>query len=80
MVFERAGVVFVFNFHTSKSFSDYRIGVDQPGKYPLNIYLFIYNIRLDARQSPIILMNNKLKGCPKMTKTVCIVEYLFIYL
>ena len=28
------------------------------------IYLFIYNIRLEARQNPI-LMNNKLKGCPK---------------
>ena len=35
VVFERAGLVFIFNFHTSKSFSDYRIGCDEPGKYPL---------------------------------------------
>lgn len=26
VVFERCGVVFVFNFHPTKSFSDYRIG------------------------------------------------------
>jgi len=33
IVFERAGVVFCFNFHVSKSFSDYKIGVEVPGKY-----------------------------------------------
>jgi hypothetical protein len=25
VVFERAGLLFVFNFHTSKSFSDYKV-------------------------------------------------------
>lgn len=33
IVFERGGVVFIFNFHPTESFSDYRIGVDQPGTY-----------------------------------------------
>ena len=33
IVFERAGAVFVFNFHPTQSFSDYRIGVDEPGEY-----------------------------------------------
>ncbi|CAH1786510.1 unnamed protein product [Owenia fusiformis] len=33
IAFERAGLVFVFNFHPSQSFTDYRIGVDEPGKY-----------------------------------------------
>ncbi|KAG5956892.1 hypothetical protein E4U57_002166 [Claviceps arundinis] len=33
IVFERAGLVFVFNFHHSSSFSDYRIGVDVAGTY-----------------------------------------------
>jgi 1,4-alpha-glucan branching enzyme len=33
IVFERAGLVFVFNFHPSKSFSDYRIGIEEPGTY-----------------------------------------------
>eukprot|EP00043_Microstomoeca_roanoka_P013842 m.136075 g.136075 ORF g.136075 m.136075 type:complete len:757 (-) comp15863_c0_seq2:387-2657(-) len=33
VVFERAGLVFAFNFHTSKSFSDYRVGVEQAGEY-----------------------------------------------
>ena len=36
IVFERGGLVFVFNFHVSKSYTDYKIGVQIPGKYPLN--------------------------------------------
>lgn len=35
IVFERAGLVFVFNFHPTKSFTDYKIGIDQPGKYKI---------------------------------------------
>jgi 1,4-alpha-glucan branching enzyme len=31
--FERAGLVFIFNFHPTQSFTDYRIGVDVPGDY-----------------------------------------------
>jgi len=33
IVFERGGVVFIFNFHTSESFADYRIGIDVAGSY-----------------------------------------------
>lgn len=33
IVFERAGLLFVFNFHPTNSFSDYRIGVEEAGKY-----------------------------------------------
>ncbi|KAJ7639073.1 glycoside hydrolase family 13 protein [Roridomyces roridus] len=33
IVYERAGILFVFNFHPSNSFTDYRVGVDAPGKY-----------------------------------------------
>jgi 1,4-alpha-glucan branching enzyme len=35
IVFERAGLVFIFNFHTNRSFSDYRIGIEVPGTYKL---------------------------------------------
>jgi len=35
IVFERAGVLFVFNFHVEKSYTDYKVGVNVPGKYPL---------------------------------------------
>jgi len=31
--FERAGLVFVFNFHPTQSYTDYRIGVNVGGKY-----------------------------------------------
>lgn len=33
IVFERAGLLFVFNLHATKSYTDYRVGVEGPGKY-----------------------------------------------
>ncbi|XP_037527029.1 1,4-alpha-glucan-branching enzyme [Rhipicephalus sanguineus] len=35
IAFERAGVLFVLNFHPFKSFSDYEIGIETPGKYKI---------------------------------------------
>ncbi|KAI0276321.1 glycoside hydrolase superfamily [Russula aff. rugulosa BPL654] len=35
IVFERAGLLFVFNFHSTNSFSDYRVGVDAAGEYKI---------------------------------------------
>jgi 1,4-alpha-glucan branching enzyme len=35
IVFERAGLVFAFNFHPTGSFADYRIGVEIPGTYKI---------------------------------------------
>ncbi|KIY50326.1 glycoside hydrolase family 13 protein [Fistulina hepatica ATCC 64428] len=32
-VYERAGLLFIFNFHPTNSFTDYRVGVDEPGEY-----------------------------------------------
>jgi 1,4-alpha-glucan branching enzyme len=31
--FERAGLLWIFNFHPSSSFTDYRVGVEQAGTY-----------------------------------------------
>ncbi|KAL9940923.1 hypothetical protein V8E36_000411 [Tilletia maclaganii] len=33
VVFERAGLLFAFNFHATNSYTDYRVGVDAPGTY-----------------------------------------------
>jgi 1,4-alpha-glucan branching enzyme len=33
IVFERAGLIWAFNFHPTKSYADYRIGVEQEGTY-----------------------------------------------
>ncbi|PYH77361.1 1,4-alpha-glucan-branching enzyme [Aspergillus uvarum CBS 121591] len=33
LVFERAGLLWIFNFHPTNSFTDYRVGVDQAGTY-----------------------------------------------
>jgi len=35
IVFERAGCVFCFNFHPTKSFTDYKIGVEEAGEYKI---------------------------------------------
>lgn len=33
VAYERAGLLFVFNFHPTQSFSDYRVGVEKAGEY-----------------------------------------------
>ena len=33
IVFERAALLWIFNFHTSNSYTDYRVGVEEPGTY-----------------------------------------------
>ena len=33
LVFERAGLLWIFNFHPTKSFTDYRVGVEEGGTY-----------------------------------------------
>ncbi|KAI1328043.1 alpha amylase [Xylariaceae sp. FL0255] len=35
IIFERAGLIFIFNFHPSQSFTDYRIGIEQAGTYKI---------------------------------------------
>lgn len=35
IVYERAGLLFIFNFHPSKSFTDYRVGVEEAGEYKI---------------------------------------------
>lgn len=35
LVYERAGLLFVFNFHPTNSFTDYRVGVEKPGEYKI---------------------------------------------
>lgn len=35
VVFERNGLLFIFNFHPTKSYVDYKVGVDTPGIYQI---------------------------------------------
>lgn len=37
VVFERGGLLWIFNFHPSSSFTDYRVGVEQEGTYKIVI-------------------------------------------
>ncbi|KAL0182514.1 hypothetical protein M9458_021889, partial [Cirrhinus mrigala] len=34
IVFERANLLFIFNFHPCNSYNDYRVAVEHAGKYP----------------------------------------------
>jgi len=47
IVFERGNLVFVFNFHWSDSYSDYRVGCLKPGKYQV----FITSLQNSPMQS-----------------------------
>ncbi|CCJ29594.1 unnamed protein product [Pneumocystis jirovecii] len=38
IVYERAGLLFIFNFHPCKSFIDYRVGIDVAGTYQVVLY------------------------------------------
>ncbi|XP_039600888.1 1,4-alpha-glucan-branching enzyme-like [Polypterus senegalus] len=35
IAFERGKILFIFNFHPSKSYTDYQVGVEVPGKYKI---------------------------------------------
>uniref|UniRef100_A0A2D4H771 1,4-alpha-glucan branching enzyme n=1 Tax=Micrurus lemniscatus lemniscatus TaxID=129467 RepID=A0A2D4H771_MICLE len=35
IAYERANLLFIFNFHPSQSYTDYRVGVEKPGKYKI---------------------------------------------
>jgi 1,4-alpha-glucan branching enzyme len=37
IIFEKGDLVFVFNFHWQKSFTDYRVGCIKPGKYRVHV-------------------------------------------
>ena len=37
LVFERAGLLWIFNFHPTNSYTDYRVGVEEPGVYRIII-------------------------------------------
>lgn len=41
IAFERANLLFIFNFHPSKSYTDYRVGIETPGKYP---FVYCYSL------------------------------------
>lgn len=41
IAFERAGLLFIFNFHPYESYVDYRVGVEVPGKYPFLTLSFL---------------------------------------
>jgi 1,4-alpha-glucan branching enzyme len=44
IVFERGNLVFVFNFHWTKSYSDYRVGCLKPGKYKVLFRFFFFGV------------------------------------
>ena len=74
IVFERAGLLFVFNFHPTNSFVDYRVGVEEPGEYGIVLssdekrFGGFENVKLDGTffTTPMEWNNRKnfLQVCP----------------
>ncbi|KFD50902.1 hypothetical protein M513_08215 [Trichuris suis] len=56
IAFERGGVLFVFNFHCSKSFADYKVGVARPGKVALCRFLKVLGFDSGSQRSLEVLM------------------------
>jgi len=55
IVFERGGHVFCFNFHPTKSYSDYKIAVDVSGKYKIVLDSDAPEFGGHARRDPLLL-------------------------
>lgn len=53
--YERAGLLFIFNFHPTQSFTDYRIGAEIPGEYKMVLNtdspIFMGHNRIDENGS-----------------------------
>jgi 1,4-alpha-glucan branching enzyme len=60
IVFERAGLLFIFNFHPTQSFTDYRVGIGKPRIIYVVIFLHILDIE-DAGQYKIVLSSDDKK-------------------
>merc|ERR1719369_2456185 len=58
IVFERAGLIFCFNFHSEKSYSDYKEGVPEAGQY---------NITLDSDSKEFSGHSRRDAGIPAFT-------------
>ena len=43
IVFERANLLWIFNFHPTKSFSDYRVGTNWGSAYVIKYLISYYN-------------------------------------
>lgn len=55
IVFERGDLVFVFNFHWSDSYFDYRVGCSKPGKYKVKFSLQFSKVLRVAMQNVLVL-------------------------
>lgn len=53
IIFERGNLVFVFNFHWTNSYFDYRVGCSLPGKYKV-LYVYYY-FRQKEKKSVLLL-------------------------
>lgn len=68
IVFERGSLLWVFNFHSTKSFADYRVGASIAGKYPLSQhqkYEFTVFICLYMLSIVLCFLSYVLKGEPR---------------
>jgi 1,4-alpha-glucan branching enzyme len=82
LVYERAGLLFVFNFHPSNSFTDYRVGVEEPGEYKIVLstdekrFGGFDNILLDSKYFTTPMEWN---GRKNFLQVFLVMPYLFVF-
>ena len=69
IVFERAGVLFIFNFHPTQSFSDYRVGVEESDEYSVVLSSDEKEFGGHERVDTSIKNTRELTGCPQARQT-----------
>ena len=75
IAFERAGLFFVFNFHSSVSFTDYHISLSLPGKYRM-----IFCSDLSQYGGYDRLKPDQIHFTQSRTENDCICHYISLYL
>jgi 1,4-alpha-glucan branching enzyme len=85
IVFERAGLLFIFNFHPSQSYTDYRVGVDEPGEYHIVLnsdegkYGGFGNIEMDSKYFTTPMEWNGRKNWLHVGSTCSFINSLLIF-
>lgn len=86
IVYERAGLLFVFNFHPTQSFADYRVGVEVEGPYEVVLssdekrFGGFENLLAGGRYETTPMEWNGRKNWMHVRNLISPPDYLFLYL
>ncbi|OBA16970.1 1,4-alpha-glucan-branching enzyme [Metschnikowia bicuspidata var. bicuspidata NRRL YB-4993] len=80
VVFERAGLLFIFNFHPTSSFPDYKVGVETAGEYQIVLNSDTENLGGFSRINDVTATGAKMSFATKPERWNDRSNSLFIYI